>query len=83
MIPAPERCRQSGQKVTGRQPSATMRPCPNKTREGGGRRKGRREGRKGKGRRKNNINYSVIKVEVTKSFYNYVYINYDTIKCLL
>lgn len=85
MIPAPERCRQSGQKVTGRQPSATVRPGPNKTREGGGeeRRKGRREGRKGKGRRKNNINYSVIKVEVTKSFYNYVYINYDTIKCLL
>lgn len=51
MIPAPERCRQSGQKVTGRQPSATVRPCPNKTRERGGERKGgREEGREGKGK---------------------------------
>lgn len=50
MIPAPERCRQSGQKVTGRQPSATVRPGPNKTREGGGRKEGREEGRGGKGK---------------------------------
>lgn len=44
MIPAPERCRQSGQKVTERQPSATMRPCPNKTREGGGEKEGKKGG---------------------------------------
>lgn len=46
MIPAPERCRQSGQKVTGRQSSAIIRPCPNKTRERDGE-GGKKEGKKG------------------------------------